>query len=162
MKTSLTTSPGISALRPPRIFFGCVLVSLIADIFLPTTASPLATLPLSIRLITGLGILGSGFTFMMWAHTHFTSVGTAIKTWEPASELVTEGAFRHSRNPMYVGFVAILLGGGIAIENLPMMLSAVIMFLFLDRYVIPREEIYLRHRFDKAYTDYLQNVRRWL
>jgi protein-S-isoprenylcysteine O-methyltransferase Ste14 len=63
---------------------------------------------------------------------------------------------------MYVGFVAILLGLGWACGSLAMLLSAVPMFLYLDWYVIPREEKYLLRRFGEDYQTYCRRVRRWL
>jgi len=63
---------------------------------------------------------------------------------------------------MYVGFVSILVGLGLAAGSLPMLLSAVPMFLYLDLYVIRREEKYMRRRFGIEYETYCQKVRRWL
>jgi protein-S-isoprenylcysteine O-methyltransferase Ste14 len=99
---------------------------------------------------------------MMWGHNRFTAVGTPVKTCLPAKELVTGAAHRVSRNPMYIGFVVILIGIGGAANSLPIVLSSLAMFLFLDRYVIPREERHLKQRFGSEYEAYCRKVRRWL
>lgn len=162
MPASVLDSPGISRLMPPRFFTICLVGGIAAEWLLPSLFSPLAAVPWPSRLLAGAAVAGAGFLFMMWGHNRFTAVGTAVKTCRPASELVTGAAYRFSRNPMYVGFVAILLGFGAAANSLPMMLSALAMYLYLDRYVIPREEQYLRRCFGAAYDAYRQKVRRWL
>jgi len=77
---------------------------------------------------------------MGWGRGKFRKLGLNVKTNLPAGTLVTNEAFRFSRNPMYVGFVSILAGLGLAAGSLPMLLSAIPMFLYLDWYVIRREE----------------------
>jgi protein-S-isoprenylcysteine O-methyltransferase Ste14 len=111
-------------------------------------------------MIAGMAI--GGFVLMMWGHNRFPAVGSPMKTRLPAKELVMEAAYRFSRNPMYVGFVVILAGVGLAANCLPIALSAFVIFLFLGRYVIPCEERYLRQRFGGDYEAYCEKVRRWL
>lgn len=162
MPAPVLDSPGISRLMPPRFFMVCLVGGIAAEWLLPSSFSPLAAAPWPSRLVAGGVVASAGFLFMMWGHNRFTAVGTAVETCRPATELVTGAAYRFSRNPMYVGFVAILLGVGAAANSLPMMMSALAMYMYLDRYVIPREERYLRQRFDAMYDAYCRNVRRWL
>lgn len=162
MSMTSTDSPGISVLLPPRVFLVCLLAGVLSDVLLPADIAGLASISWAIRLAVGVAIAGGGFAFMANGHGLFTELGTSVRTCRPATELATGGAYRFSRNPMYVGFVAILLGIGVAIGGLLTMLSAVVMFLFLDRYVIPREERYLLRRFGGAYEAYKRRVRRWL
>ncbi|CAN5305590.1 isoprenylcysteine carboxylmethyltransferase family protein [soil metagenome] len=87
---------------------------------------------------------------------------TTIVPHHPVSALVTTGAYRLSRNPMYTGLailvvgVAMLLGTGWPIVLLPAALMAV------RTLVIAPEERYLAARFGQGYRDYRQAVRRWL
>lgn len=155
-------SPGISVFTPPRIFLACLVGGSVAEAFLPMEFAPFGMIFWPLRLIAGMAIAVGGFFFMMWGHNRFTAIGTPVKTRLPAKELVTGAAYRFSRNPMYVGFVVILAGVGLAANSLPVALSAFVMFLFLDRYVIPREERYLRQRFGGDYEAYSRKVRRWL
>jgi protein-S-isoprenylcysteine O-methyltransferase Ste14 len=155
-------SPGISVFTPPRIFLACLVGGLVAEALLPTGFAPFGMIFWPLRWIAGMAIVGGGFVFMMWGHNRFTAVGTPVKTRLPAKELVMGAAYRVSRNPMYVGFVVILAGVGVAANSLPIVLSAFVMFLFLDRYVIPREERYLRQRFGGDYEAYCRKARRWL
>jgi protein-S-isoprenylcysteine O-methyltransferase Ste14 len=151
-------SPGIN-LFPPVIFFTCLLVGIGLELWLPWSVS---LLPQPAGLCAGMAVALAGFAFMGWGHRKFKKLGLNVKTNLPAGTLVTNEAFRYSRNPMYVGVVSILAGLGLAAGSLPMLLSAIPMFLYLDWYVIRREEKYLRRRFGIEYEIYCRNVRRWL
>lgn len=155
-------SPGIRFLKPPRIFFICLICGIAAELLLPKPLSPFAAVPWPARICAGCFLALAGFAFMGWGHKKFTAAGTAVKTWLPATELVTGGAYRFSRNPMYVGFVAMPLGLGVVLDSLPILLSALVLFLYFQLYVIPREEEYLRRCFGAAYQAYCDSVRRWL
>jgi protein-S-isoprenylcysteine O-methyltransferase Ste14 len=80
----------------------------------------------------------------------------------PVSALVTTGAYRISRNPMYaglaVGYVGgtLLLGSWWSLVLLPPALAAVQIMVILP------EERYLQRRFGAEYAGYRARVRRWL
>lgn len=81
---------------------------------------------------------------------------------EQASSLVQAGIYRHTRNPMYLGF-AILLVAWAALLGAPLALFAVAGFvLYLDRFQIAPEERALAGLFGADYTRYRERVRRWL
>jgi protein-S-isoprenylcysteine O-methyltransferase Ste14 len=151
-------SPGV-VLMPPAVFFVCLLGGIAVALVYGGT---IQLLPQTPRLVSGAVLALAGFAFMGWGHRRFRSLGVAVKTNLPASQLVGKGAYRISRNPMYVGFVAILLGLGLASGSIAMLVSAVPMFLYLDWFVIPREEKYLRRTFGEDYREYCRRVRRWL
>jgi protein-S-isoprenylcysteine O-methyltransferase Ste14 len=159
--TNDATTPGIAILIPPRIFMLCLIGGIAAECLLPSLA-PFAAIPWPARIIAGIGIAIAGFALMGLAHRTITKAGTPINTNRPAATLLTTGVFRFSRNPIYVGFVAILAGLGAAANGPWMLLSAFFMFLYLDRFVIAREERHLRTRFGAAYDEYRNRTRRWL
>ena len=79
-----------------------------------------------------------------------------------ASRLVVSGAYRMSRNPMYLGMV-LSLSGWVWILGSPIGLLAV--WLFARVLVIVQigpEEIALRDRFGESYVEYCQRVNRWI
>ena len=51
-----------------------------------------------------------GAVVNMWCSSFYNKVKTTVKPFEPSSYLVTEGLYRFSRHPMYVGMVLILVG----------------------------------------------------
>jgi len=79
-----------------------------------------------------------------------------------ADGLVTEGMFRHSRNPMYVGKFFMVLGAGIASNRWPSMLAISAAYLFMYQCVILAEEDYLRRKFGAAFDEYCRRVPQWL
>lgn len=107
-------------------------------------------------------LLVLGFSFMMWARIHFTARKTTLFVGKPSSHLVCEGPFQFSRNPMYVGVVASLLGIALWVGTLPMFMTVPAAFLFLNFFHIPREEQMLRGLFGERYLTYSKEVRRWL
>ncbi|BCG25283.1 membrane protein [Pseudomonas tohonis] len=81
---------------------------------------------------------------------------------EQASSLVQAGIYRHTRNPMYLGF-AILLVAWAALLGAPLSLFAVAGFvMYLDRFQIVPEERALAGLFGADYTRYRERVRRWV
>jgi len=151
-------SPGVR-IMPPLVF----LLNLLAGVILHWAAPwPVPGLSLTLGLAAGLLLAGAGIAFMMWGHTLFTRLGVNVKTIRPASMLVATGAYAWSRNPMYVGFLAILAGLGLAAGSVWMVLTVLPMAFYLGLYVIPREEAYLARRFGVEYETYRRAVRRWL
>ncbi len=144
---------------PPVFFFICLAGGYLMEFwlhwFVPLLHQPICH-------YAGVAIALIGLFFGLLGNAKFRSLGVPVKPNLPASQLVTGGIYRITRNPMYVGFVLALLGIGTAAGSIPMVLSAVPMFLYLHGYVIRREEKYLGRRFGAEYEVYRQKVRRWL
>lgn len=81
---------------------------------------------------------------------------------ERASALVTDGVYRWTRNPMYVGIVGVALGGASALGSPLGVLGPALLSLYLDRVQIPAEEAALRSHFGAGYDEYTDTVGRWL
>jgi protein-S-isoprenylcysteine O-methyltransferase Ste14 len=79
-----------------------------------------------------------------------------------AEDLVTGGLFAHSRNPMYVGNVAMILGVGILSNNLIYLLVMMPAFFFIYECIIRAEENFLRNKFGEGFEKYTRDVPRWL
>jgi len=76
--------------------------------------------------------------------------------------LVTEGAFRYSRNPMYLGGIIAGFGLAILLGSLVTFIFPTIMFLLAHFLHIPQEEDHLKTIFGKEYLDYMKRVRKWI
>lgn len=79
-----------------------------------------------------------------------------------AEDLVTEGIYAHTRNPMYLG--NLLIAGGLAIASNSWTVICIAIPLGLGMYVsiVSAEEAYLRQRFGAAFDAYCREVPRWL
>ena len=78
-----------------------------------------------------------------------------------ADDLVTGGLFAHSRNPLYLGNLMILLGLIIMFNSPAGYAVAVPILVFFYAAIVASEEAYLRSRFGAPFEDYCRRVPRW-
>lgn len=84
------------------------------------------------------------------------------KEGKPYAEgLVTEGIFRHCRNPLYVGNILMLLGVGILANSLFYVAIMIPVFLFIYQAIVLAEENFLRGKFGPGFDEYCRHVNRW-
>lgn len=107
--------------------------------------------------VTGFLLAGAGIVRFIRART------TVLPEHpEKASALVTSGVYRFTRNPMYLGLVALLTGWAVLLSN-PLTLAVVPLFaLYLHRFQIIPEEEGLARKFGASFEEYRRRVRRWL
>ncbi|MCF0070600.1 isoprenylcysteine carboxylmethyltransferase family protein [Dyadobacter sp. CY261] len=79
-----------------------------------------------------------------------------------AETLVTEGIFRHCRNPLYVGNILMLLGVGVVANSLIYVGIVMPLFLFIYQAIVLAEENFLRNKFGAQFDAYCGRVSRWL
>ena len=155
-------SPDIKRAIPPRIFALCAIAAAVLEWFVFRSVSIFPFLPIWFLVVVGLAIGAAGLAFMGWGYLSLRAKGATVKTYLPAENMAHEGAFDHSRNPMYVGFVALLVAGAVTFDSLPFLVAAIVLFFYFDRFVIRREEQYLQRAFGVDYDAYCARVRRWL
>ena len=77
--------------------------------------------------------------------------------------VVTDGIYRYSRNPMYVGAVTASAGLCLLLKgNLISFIGPVFLFLVLQLIFIPYEERQMTDIFGDEYRGYMRRVRRWI
>jgi protein-S-isoprenylcysteine O-methyltransferase Ste14 len=113
------------------------------------------------NVVIGLVIIACAFGIATLATRAMARAGTEMHAGRPASALVSSSVFRRSRNPIYLSFVLLLLGIGIATQNPWMILLAPCLLFYLQERVTKREEAYLQQRFGEDYLAYRRKVRRW-
>ena len=79
-----------------------------------------------------------------------------------AKDLVTGGIYGHTRNPMYVGNVLILVGLAVASNSWLCVAVLIPAYLFVCVAIVAAEERYLRDRFGADFDAYCRDVPRWL
>ncbi|MEH6569855.1 MAG: isoprenylcysteine carboxylmethyltransferase family protein [Halioglobus sp.] len=103
-----------------------------------------------------------GLILLVIAGGLFKQAGTDLVPFKNVSALVTTGVYRFTRNPMYLGMTAVLLGTSItvgAFTALP--IPAVFMLIIQFRFILPEEEM-LRGIFPQDFPAYCSRVRRWI
>jgi protein-S-isoprenylcysteine O-methyltransferase Ste14 len=84
------------------------------------------------------------------------------KEGKPYAEgLVTEGIFRHCRNPLYVGNILMLLGVGILANSVFYVAFMMPLFSFIYQAIVLAEEDFLRKKFGAGFDNYCRDVNRW-
>jgi len=80
---------------------------------------------------------------------------------DPPKHLVVRGLYRFTRNPMYNGVVAMLLGEAWLFGSLLLAEYALVVLLFFHLFVVLYEELTLESRFGESYQHYRKAVPRW-
>ncbi|QKJ23540.1 methyltransferase family protein [Poseidonibacter lekithochrous] len=106
----------------------------------------------------------SGFVLIVAASYVFNEKGTSINPMKPesASSLVTNGIYKFTRNPMYLGIAVILFAWLIFLGNVLNIINIVLFILYMNRYQIIPEERALEKKFGDDYLSYRTKVKRWL
>ncbi len=103
-----------------------------------------------------------GLTVTLVADQSFKKHETTVKPFEESSALVTDGVFRISRNPMYLGFVLLLCGIVLLFGSITPIGVVVVFAVLMDVVFIRVEEHMLREKFGEEWEAYRRRVRRWL
>ena len=94
----------------------------------------------------------------------FARYKTTISPLKPsdATALVTEGMYRYSRNPMYLGLLLLTIASTIWFGTwFGIIVNILFIFLINFLQIIPEEEALLEI-FGEEYEEYKKNVRRWI
>ena len=94
----------------------------------------------------------------------FARYKTTISPLKPsdATALVTEGMYRYSRNPMYLGLLLLTIASTIWFGTwFGIIINILFIFLINFLQIIPEEEALLEI-FGEEYEEYKKNVRRWI
>jgi protein-S-isoprenylcysteine O-methyltransferase Ste14 len=142
---------------PPLIYLGALGIGFGLDTVIGTGSLPstVAKPVGAASIIAGAGLMGSFVRA-------FAQARTPADPYTPSEAIVTDGPYRLTRNPGYLGMaltyagIAILSKAPWALVPLPIAIAVI------DRGVIAREERYLERKFGTAYVDYKRRVRRWI
>ena len=82
--------------------------------------------------------------------------------FKKVNKLVTSGIYRYSRNPMYLGMLMIVISSSIFYLNIYSILTPLFFYLWINRFQIKREEVFLTEKFGEDYLSYKKKTRRWI
>lgn len=75
---------------------------------------------------------------------------------------MTGGIYRYTRNPMYLGFLLVLLSLALYLGKLTAFAMLPAFILYINEFQIELEESALRAKFGAVFDFYAARVRRWL
>ena len=125
-------------------------------------AFPLAAVIPPYWNLLGTAPLLLGIAINLAADKAFHRAGTTVKPFLESEALLTDGVFRLTRNPMYLGFVFILSGTAVLMRTLTPFSIILLFAVLIDRMYIREEERMMAVKFQERWTDYKKNTRRWL
>jgi protein-S-isoprenylcysteine O-methyltransferase Ste14 len=142
---------------PPLIYLGALGIGFGLDAVMGTGSLP-STVAVPIgaaSIVVGAGLMGSFVRA-------FRRARTPVDPYTPTEAIVSDGPYRLTRNPCYLG-MALTYAGIAIVSNAPWALVPLpVAIAVIDRGVIAREERYLERKFGTPYVDYKRRVRRWM
>lgn len=150
--------PNISPMvHPPVVALMFIVIAYFLGRFLPL---PFIA-PMILRNI-GLLMTFVGFLLGIGAFVEFRKARTTLDPHGSAKQLVTSGIYRFTRNPIYLGFLLMVIGLPLNSGLYWGVAMAPFYIVTMNRLVIEREEMYLGKKFKDAYSGYSSRVRRWI
>ena len=142
---------------PPLIYLSALGVGFGLDAVIGSGSLPSrAAVPVgAASIITGTGLMGSFVRA-------FRRARTPIDPYTPSEAIVTDGPYRLTRNPAYLGMALTYAGIAIVVNKPWALVPLPVAIALIDRGVIAREERYLERKFGTPYVEYKRRVRRWI
>ena len=142
---------------PPTYLLVAIVLTLVLYFLLPIYR--IVPLPWN---ILGLVPLACGIALNLVADRAFHQAQTTVKPFEESTGLITTSVFRMTRNPMYIGYVLILIGVTLIVRSLTPYAIVPVFAILMDRVCIRVEEQMLEKQFGQTWFEYVKRVRRWI
>jgi protein-S-isoprenylcysteine O-methyltransferase Ste14 len=97
-----------------------------------------------------------------WALMTMARHRTALLPGDATTAIIDTGPFGRSRNPLYVGLLALSAGLALVAGSLWALVALPLEWALLRWGAVLPEERYLSEKFGSAYDDYAGRVRRWV
>ncbi len=110
----------------------------------------------------GIALIIIGILITIIVRKGFEKIDTEIHTFKKPRKLVTNGLFKFSRNPIYLGFTISLIGVWILLGTILPVIGILIFIVVTNNYYIPYEEQIMGKVFGNEYKKYKSKVRRWI
>jgi len=122
------------------------------------------SLALPWRAALALMSVAAGFAVALAGVIAFRRAKTTVSplTPETTSAMVTSGVYGVSRNPMYVGFLLVLIGWAAFLSHALAFALLPLFVAYMNRFQIEPEERALSAKFGGQFQEYRRSVRRWV
>jgi protein-S-isoprenylcysteine O-methyltransferase Ste14 len=156
MLEETTDNPGVIAF-PPALFAGTLAIGLLLHLIFPINF-----LPRAIAIASGVVVLVGAALIAVSAFRTMRRAQTAVNPSLPTTEIVSDGAFSFSRNPIYLSLTLLYVGVALLFNTPWALLLLLPLIGVVQNGVIKREERYLEQKFGDEYLHYKASVRRWI
>jgi protein-S-isoprenylcysteine O-methyltransferase Ste14 len=149
--------PNISPMvHPPVVAVMFIVIAYLLGRFVPFPPAPVW-----LRYL-GLALTFVGFLLGVGSFLEFRKARTTLDPHGSSRQLVSSGVYRFTRNPIYLGFLLMVIGLPLNSGLYWGIVVAPFYMMTITRLVIEKEEAYLEKKFKGQYADYKSRVRRWL
>ena len=114
-----------------------------------------------VAVVVGWALVVSFVVWNGWSLVLFARRRTGLLPGQTTTTLLDEGPYRVSRNPLYVGLLALYLGAALIASSWVVLALAPLAFVGLRWGAVLPEERYLSKRLGSVYSEYCQRVPRW-
>ena len=118
--------------------------------------------PWKMQMAAVIGILGIVISLLGVLAFRSAKTTTDPRVPQQTTNLVCDGIYQLSRNPMYLGFFFVLLGWAIYLSHGLAFLLLPVFILYMNRFQISPEERFMLEKFGTQYSSYIRKVRRWI
>ena len=146
-----------SKIPPPLV----VLILVISTFF---SSKKIDLIQIPFQSLISIFILSIGILILLNPVLKFKKSKTTINPikFKKVNKLVTSGIYKYSRNPMYLGLLMIVFSSSIFYLNIYSILTPLFFYLWINRFQIKREEVFLTKKFGEDYLSYKKKTRRWI
>ena len=140
------------------------LVALTFGFLINHTKNTFPKIEIKNELIFGSFMIISGLIIIFSAIILFKKYQTTISPLNPsnATKLITDGIYKFSRNPMYLGLLLVLVGISIILNLTGGLFFILLFILYMNLFQIIPEENAMVDLFKDEFLEYKKNVRRWI
>ena len=112
----------------------------------------------------GIFLLLLGFFILIFAVRLFRKDNTTVNPLSPdqATKLVTDGIFKYTRNPMYLGMAFILSSISVFFNLLGGIFLVALFCAYITKFQIIPEERAMKDLFSHDFEKYTKSTRRWI
>ena len=105
-----------------------------------------------------------GVIFSLLGVLEFKKEKTTVDPRVPdqTSSLVITGVYTLSRNPMYIGFLFMLIAWAFYLSQILVFVFLPLFIIYMNWFQITPEERFMMQKFGEEYTLYMSKVRRWI
>ena len=135
-----------SKIPPPLV----VLILVISTFF---SSKKIDLIQIPFQSLISIFILSIGILILLNPVLKFKKSKTTINPikFKKVNKLVTSGIYKYSRNPMYLGLLMIVISSSIFYLNIYSILTPLFFYLWINRFQIKREEVFLTEKFGEDY-----------
>jgi len=112
--------------------------------------------------LVAIGLILLGVVGLVGARIQFARAQAEIMTFDTPRNLVMDGLFALTRNPMYLAMMLVVTGAALLVDRWCGMLAPALFFAAANWWYIPFEERAAAAAFGEPYLAYRSQVRRWI